>query len=1330
MALIAGTVLGLSTHAALAGPKGERVVRGKAEFQRDGNVTTITTGRRAIINYQSFDIAAGETVQFIQPGRNARVLNRVNSADPTRIDGNLSANGRVYLVNRSGIVFGPGSIVNVGTLHAGAGSITDRDFMQGVDRFTNVTGDVSSLGFITAEAVHLIGRRVENHGTIVADGGVVSLLVGNDVFLGERGGQIFVRIDGETVDPAAGPHAGAGAYIPTGNETAGIENTGAISAPRGRITLGAGDTFSLAIRNTGRIESPAGNITLAAHDGAIHNEGVISASVGQGRAGRVTVQAPTVINHGEVSADADSGHAGRVELTSSRLTFLGAGSRVSAAGGDAIAHGGEILIHSYQGDTVTSTTSTIDLSGGALGGDGGFGEVSAANRLGLHGVMLGDASLDSKQASILIDPLDIIISAANFNDAELLDGIILAGDGLPADIFRISTGAIEGFVGDVRLEATRDIFIGESITKANGGLVLLAGRDILFSGEFGGVIPDLRIEAHHLDFTAGRNIVERAILGTKLVSTVGDIILEATGGDMKFALATVPDNRTLSITQARSKFVGAGPFGFVGNPETTNLIVRITDGWLIFGGDFGGVTGFQDIRSVDAHATQFLRVDDNLRIRDFADLRSNDNVEINGWIRSVNAIRMHAGQDGTGNVLFLRPGLDLHAALINLRAGNGSGLGLARVDAITNNPIFRGLGGGATRPGTFTIRQDATIADANIPSLAQFGAPIDGMVYRLQSNDLSIGISTASKVDNTRLTLSSNTGSTINPDLNLLSLDVFGSARLNGDIASMFNQTYNGPVTLGGDRHLSGMTLTFHDTLDGVGGGAQSLLIDGDATVFNGAVGALESLKSLEVNGTTAINGQAVTTAGSQLYNDAVTLGDNARLVSWDDGTIRFGGTLDGDHNLRVETSPGGLIVFGDNVGASQALRNMFLSTSFGVGVRSIPNRATIVGEKSISIDALNFEMGQHEKFTTLGSLDLRAVQRAILGDLTTVNDMRISAGIITLLRRFPDDLLVFNGSTTDDRGLDFVSGGIMQFSGNIVLGGAPGAPNPTFGNPFAGAVNSPGLNAFEISFSDVGRTTLDALMLNGVVLDQKTLTTTPPPPPPPPNFADDLAASRPQDPEFNDSVIPEVYDLELLNRLSISSRGPGGDEITEFLDSPNIFRGQPDSPQAFDQERTTPATRIPTDAVLALAAIYDGLFGEEPEAVRGAMSESFAGALDAFFEQSPGGDADPRELRAFIETDPAAAQALANTVELERMLQQLRGLGLPPAEYVQTRNRLIAAVTPTDRISADRLAMMIDGTTLSAGATPRAVSTKEPESPADGEKLSRRGIGGEAASL
>src|SRR5690242_15397948 len=75
-------------------PKGEAVRKGNASFERAGGRLNIRAGDRAIIDYRSFNISKGERVQFIQPGKNSTVLNRVTERNPTRIFGTLQANGK------------------------------------------------------------------------------------------------------------------------------------------------------------------------------------------------------------------------------------------------------------------------------------------------------------------------------------------------------------------------------------------------------------------------------------------------------------------------------------------------------------------------------------------------------------------------------------------------------------------------------------------------------------------------------------------------------------------------------------------------------------------------------------------------------------------------------------------------------------------------------------------------------------------------------------------------------------------------------------------------------------------------------------------------------------------------------------------------------------------------------------------------------------------------------------------------------------------------------------------------------------------------------------
>jgi large exoprotein involved in heme utilization and adhesion len=83
-------------------PRGESVVHGNVSFATSGGQMVVNQGTsQAIVNYQGFDIAGGESVQFVQPGSSAAILNRVTGAGSSTIAGQMSANGRVFLVNRN-----------------------------------------------------------------------------------------------------------------------------------------------------------------------------------------------------------------------------------------------------------------------------------------------------------------------------------------------------------------------------------------------------------------------------------------------------------------------------------------------------------------------------------------------------------------------------------------------------------------------------------------------------------------------------------------------------------------------------------------------------------------------------------------------------------------------------------------------------------------------------------------------------------------------------------------------------------------------------------------------------------------------------------------------------------------------------------------------------------------------------------------------------------------------------------------------------------------------------------------------------------------------------
>src|SRR3569832_2083676 len=90
------------------------------------------TAAKTTIRWNSIDIGQGYTVRFHQPSSSAEAMNYIGGANPSVIQGTLSANGKVYLVNSNGILFDGTAQVNVNTLIASSHDISQSTFDNGI----------------------------------------------------------------------------------------------------------------------------------------------------------------------------------------------------------------------------------------------------------------------------------------------------------------------------------------------------------------------------------------------------------------------------------------------------------------------------------------------------------------------------------------------------------------------------------------------------------------------------------------------------------------------------------------------------------------------------------------------------------------------------------------------------------------------------------------------------------------------------------------------------------------------------------------------------------------------------------------------------------------------------------------------------------------------------------------------------------------------------------------------------------------------------------------------------------------------------------------------
>jgi filamentous hemagglutinin family protein len=129
----------------VANPADGQVVGGQADIVQTETLTRITQNTdKAAINWQSFNLASGERVEFVQPNPSSVILNRITGG-ASDIRGRIDTNGQVILVNNRGLVFGIESQINVGGLLASSLDIVPEDFMVEGGRFAHLTDDVGHI---------------------------------------------------------------------------------------------------------------------------------------------------------------------------------------------------------------------------------------------------------------------------------------------------------------------------------------------------------------------------------------------------------------------------------------------------------------------------------------------------------------------------------------------------------------------------------------------------------------------------------------------------------------------------------------------------------------------------------------------------------------------------------------------------------------------------------------------------------------------------------------------------------------------------------------------------------------------------------------------------------------------------------------------------------------------------------------------------------------------------------------------------------------------------------------------------------------------------------
>lgn len=495
---------------ALANPNGGAVVSGQATFQVNGKTLTITNTPGAIINWQGFSIRADELTRFLQQSPVSTVLNRVVSASPSEILGRLQSNGRVFLVNPNGIVFGPGSQVDVAGFAASTLGISNADFASGRHIFagTGAEGRIVNQGEITTPAggkVFLIAPQVENTGIIRAPSGEIVLAAGSTVRLVDANfPSIHVEVSAEGKDLPLGSLAGSGKVFAYLVRQAGLVSASAASVgDGGKVVLkSAGDVQVAAGSRTESVGATGGAVVvqaaqLVAFAGAIDTRGTAAT------AGPVRLEARELIAFtGSIDARSAATTGGSVAVEAPRVILAYAGSiDVSGANG-----GGKVAVIAEQLVFSGTIVARAEKSG-----DGGAVEVSGRQALVFSG-RVDTRAASGKDGTLLIDPARITVVAGSPGmPPALADGTWAASEDAGAQTVGAADLTNLLRTTSVTLQATESIVVAaDAVIESSvaGRALTLQAPMVVFQGAFRAVqaTADLNIRATSAQVTQAARV--------------------------------------------------------------------------------------------------------------------------------------------------------------------------------------------------------------------------------------------------------------------------------------------------------------------------------------------------------------------------------------------------------------------------------------------------------------------------------------------------------------------------------------------------------------------------------------------------------------------------------------------------------------------------------------------------------------------------------------------------------------------------------------------------------------------------------------------------------
>lgn len=845
----------LTSHSA---PSGGQVSSGNAMINQSGLTTTINqSSQHASIDWNNFNVDTNESVNFIQPNASSTTLNRIHDQNPSTILGSVNANGKVFLANPNGFIFGANSQINTGAFIAASSEITSFD-NNTLTLTQPGSGEIINNGVITSKENGYIGffaPAITNNGELNSPKGEI-------VLTNKSHGTLYLPDSagiGFSIDSLS-------SLEPIGMSKTGIDNNGQIKASGGQVLL----------------TSDAIDSTLL---DAINNDGIINVS--------------------GIEQD-----GGKIKILATQGSIRQSGSLIADAKNNG--NGGEIILIAEEAMTHSGHSSA---RGGDISGNGGFVETSGMKNLQLN-TSIDTRALNGAWGSWLIDPTTLSIGDGAGTSIKSADIISALSTNASIEYEAIESISIDGGINtssstgtlifsaptlNINSDITTDsINLNGITTNLNNNASITASGEITFQNSFTTTRPTLNVSgssALTIQSTGTLSLNNVFISGNFDALTGPDDQLTITSKNGKIDMrnmAMTSDNRLASfvINRETSSTINA-------NNESISIYGNIySDTFSIINTDTGirpkqniNLSGDTNINATDVRFSNTIFNGSNSSLN----IVATDSVVLNA-VNDISALNISTGEltlsddistlgagiSVSGGDIILNKGASETLSLVTYRTGNlnlassissttnaenlalnvtDGSMDLAGINGvhdltITNSSSLTNLNGDISITGTLST-------NANEVTLAGGIAFTAGDINFSNTDIVSNDFSTA-----TTLTANSSTGIIQLSDLNAGTLKINSNElQLSGTIATdltsanSLDLSDSGKITLANDATLTGNLLlasagtepgTYNivpiDTLEGQA--ARSLEINYTSQDFMlGKVGENNALQSFTLNG-------------------------------------------------------------------------------------------------------------------------------------------------------------------------------------------------------------------------------------------------------------------------------------------------------------------------------------------------------------------------------------------------------------------------------------------------------------------------------------------------